>query len=175
MNPLAVKFGLPLSLYTYDESLRNKINSALYVASASGTITAPGELTFEYSDGDVTVRKTFRFDDTYVISMETAVTAERQAGTGFSHVAGGLRRPEHRPVVRLGAHRLHGRRQGRAPGRQEDQRRQHPARTLSMGRHRRTSTSRPSSCPTIPTQAAMVTFRNSIRFRKIRRSPIRTT
>ncbi len=35
VNPLAVKFGLPLSLYTYDENLRNQINSALYVGSAS--------------------------------------------------------------------------------------------------------------------------------------------
>ena len=31
------------------------------------TIAVPGELTFEYSDGSVTVRKTFRFDDTYVV------------------------------------------------------------------------------------------------------------
>ena len=56
-----MKFGLPLSLYTYDENLRDQINSALYVGSASGTITAPGELTFEYSQGDITVRKTFQF------------------------------------------------------------------------------------------------------------------
>ena len=38
VNPLGVKFGLPLSLYTYDENLRNQLNSALYVASASGQI-----------------------------------------------------------------------------------------------------------------------------------------
>jgi len=74
VNPLAVKFGLPLSLYPYDENLRNQINSALYVGSASGTITAPGELTYEYAQGDITVRKTFQFADTYVISMETVVT-----------------------------------------------------------------------------------------------------
>ena len=74
VNPLAVKFGLPLSLYPYDENLRNQINSALYVGSASGTITAPGELTYEYAQGDITVRKTFQFADTYVISIETVVT-----------------------------------------------------------------------------------------------------
>ena len=34
VNLQAEKFGLPLSLYTYDENLRNQINSALYVASA---------------------------------------------------------------------------------------------------------------------------------------------
>ena len=74
VNKNAAKFGLPLSLYTYDENLRNQINSALYVASATGTITAPGELTFEYANGDITVRKTFQFGDTYVISIETSVT-----------------------------------------------------------------------------------------------------
>ncbi len=42
VNKNTAKFGLPLSLYTYDEKLRNQINSALYVASASGNITAPG-------------------------------------------------------------------------------------------------------------------------------------
>ena len=29
----AQKFGYPLSLWTYDETLRNNLNSALYVAS----------------------------------------------------------------------------------------------------------------------------------------------
>ncbi|MGB8768148.1 MAG: membrane protein insertase YidC [Candidatus Korobacteraceae bacterium] len=74
VNPLAVKFGLPLSLYTYDENLRNQINSALYVSSAPGTITAPGELTYEYAQGDLTVRKTFQFAHSYVVSIETEVT-----------------------------------------------------------------------------------------------------
>ncbi len=73
----AAKFGLPLSLYTYDENLRNQINSALYVPSASGSLAAPGELNYEYAAGDVTVRKSFVFGDTYVISIETTVT---QAG-----------------------------------------------------------------------------------------------
>jgi len=74
VNPLAVKFGLPLSLYTYDETLRNQINSALYISSGSGSITVPGGLTYEYAQGDVTVRKSFQFGDTYVISVETVVT-----------------------------------------------------------------------------------------------------
>jgi YidC/Oxa1 family membrane protein insertase len=73
VNPLGVKFGLPLSLYTYDENLRNQLNSALYVASAGGSITAPGSLTYEYAQGVTTVRKTFQFADTYVISVETEV------------------------------------------------------------------------------------------------------
>jgi YidC/Oxa1 family membrane protein insertase len=70
----ASKFGLPLSLYTYDENLKNQINSALYVASPSGNFDAPGELTYEYASGDVTVHKTFQFADTYVVSVETSVT-----------------------------------------------------------------------------------------------------
>jgi YidC/Oxa1 family membrane protein insertase len=74
VNKDAEKFGLPLSLYAYDENLRNQINSALYVASPSGNVTAPGKLTFEYADGNVTVRKTFEFDDSYVVSSETEVS-----------------------------------------------------------------------------------------------------
>ena len=68
VNPASTKFGLPLALYAYDEALRTKINSALYVATPTGNLSAPSELTFEYSDGAVNVRKTLRFDATYVVS-----------------------------------------------------------------------------------------------------------
>jgi YidC/Oxa1 family membrane protein insertase len=78
VNSKASKFGYPLSLFTYDENLRNQINSALYVASASGDIAAPGELNFEYASGDTAVRKSFVFGDTYVISIETSVTRNGQ-------------------------------------------------------------------------------------------------
>ena len=74
VNPASANFGLPLGLYTYDEALRNKINSALYVATPTGNVSVPGELTFEYSDGAVSVRKTFRFDTSYVVWMETVAT-----------------------------------------------------------------------------------------------------
>ena len=63
-----------MSLWTYDESLRNKLNSALYVPSKSGLISAPSELSFEFSDPDVSVRKTFRFGPGYVLKAETTVT-----------------------------------------------------------------------------------------------------
>jgi YidC/Oxa1 family membrane protein insertase len=69
----AEKYGYPLSLFTYDETLRDKLNSALYVNSAPGTLKAPSDLVFEYSDPEVTVRKAFRFDTTYVIQVETSV------------------------------------------------------------------------------------------------------
>ena len=71
-NTAAPIFGYPLSLWTYDESQRNKLNSALYLASASGTLHAPATLTFEYADQDFTVRKSFRFDDSYVVNVETS-------------------------------------------------------------------------------------------------------
>jgi YidC/Oxa1 family membrane protein insertase len=55
----------------------------LYVPSATGTVTAPGELTFEFSSGDTTVRKTFEFGDTYVVSLETAVTQNGKVVPAF--------------------------------------------------------------------------------------------
>ena len=45
VNPAAAeKYGYPLSLWTYDESLRNRLSSALYVASREGKQTAPMKL-----------------------------------------------------------------------------------------------------------------------------------
>src|SRR5229473_1188379 len=96
VNPAAAqKFGYPLSLWTYDEAVRNSLSSALYVASEIGpanneevakitvtsaagelagqTLKAPASITFEYSDQDLVVHKTFRFDHTYVLSVETSV------------------------------------------------------------------------------------------------------
>ncbi len=73
----AQKYGYPLSLWTYpsyDESLRNKINSALYVSSQEGHLAAPAEITFDYADQDIVVHKTFRFDTTYVLGVQTSVT-----------------------------------------------------------------------------------------------------
>ena len=69
----AQRFGYPLSLYTYDDALTQQLSSALYVASASGTISAPATLTFKYSQGNLSVTKTFTFGDTYVIHADTEV------------------------------------------------------------------------------------------------------
>jgi YidC/Oxa1 family membrane protein insertase len=70
----AAKFGYPLSLFTYDQNLRNRLTNALYVSSATGTISAPGSLSFDYSSGGLSVHKTFRFDSTYVVRAEVSVT-----------------------------------------------------------------------------------------------------
>ena len=75
-------YGYPLSLWTYDETLRKKLSSVLYVASSdaggpvSQTLQAPATVTFEYSDQDIAVRKTFRFGHSYVIDVETSVTSK---------------------------------------------------------------------------------------------------
>jgi YidC/Oxa1 family membrane protein insertase len=82
-NPAAEKFGYPLSLWTYDETQRNKLNSVLYVSSSSGTLTAPTEVTFEYADQDLEVRKTFGFYDTYVVHVEIAVSSKGNQVTAF--------------------------------------------------------------------------------------------
>ena len=83
------QFGYPLSLWTYDEGLRKKLNEGLYIVSSTGgdrdqlrapnaKSASPGspsahDLVFEFSDGATTVRKSFRFDDSYVIKVETSV------------------------------------------------------------------------------------------------------
>ncbi|MFI5110527.1 MAG: membrane protein insertase YidC, partial [Terriglobales bacterium] len=74
VNPqAAAKYGYPLSLFSYDEGLRKKLNDALYVASATGEQHAPASITFEYSDGGTIVRKSFSFDHSYVVKAETSV------------------------------------------------------------------------------------------------------
>jgi YidC/Oxa1 family membrane protein insertase len=69
----SARYGLPLSLWAYDEGVRNKLNSALYVNSKSGTQKAPADITFEYADADLSVLKKFSFDHSYVVHVETAV------------------------------------------------------------------------------------------------------
>ncbi|MGA9473627.1 MAG: membrane protein insertase YidC [Terriglobales bacterium] len=82
----ADRFGYPLSLWTYagnlDEGLRSKINSALYVVASTGS-SAPADITFEYSDGDLAVHKSFHFDHSYVISAQTSVQAKGSNVTAF--------------------------------------------------------------------------------------------
>jgi YidC/Oxa1 family membrane protein insertase len=70
----APKFGYPLSLFAYDAGLRGKLTAGLYVPSATGTLTAPGTLSFDYSSGGLVVHKTFAFDSSYVIHASVTVT-----------------------------------------------------------------------------------------------------
>ncbi len=88
----ASKYGYPLSLWTYDQELRKKLSEALYVAAClPNTLktaqlqtsdqpavqcnpAAPAQVTFEYADAETRVRKSFRFDHSYVVEVETETT-----------------------------------------------------------------------------------------------------
>ena len=75
VNPAAApQFGYPLSLWTYDPDLRGKLSSVLYTSSVEGQQSTPATVTFEYADQDLSVRKTFGFDNSYVVKVETSVT-----------------------------------------------------------------------------------------------------
>ena len=109
-NAASEKSGYPLTLWIYDEGLRNQVNSALYVASSqfsvlssqkpdspatrtsssgteggrAGASVAPQEIKFVYSDGDVSVEKSFTFDrDSYVVGVKTAVYRKGALVTAF--------------------------------------------------------------------------------------------
>jgi YidC/Oxa1 family membrane protein insertase len=102
----AEKYGYPLTLWTYDETLRNKVNSALYVPSqtailmghevvkvsgaakglelANNTLAAPAEINFEYADGDLSVQKSYKFDrDSYVVGVRISVEVKGAQVTAF--------------------------------------------------------------------------------------------
>jgi len=91
VNPAAVaETGYPLSFFAYDRDLEKKLNSALYVASATGPQTLPFSLTFEYSDGDLQASKKFTFDESYVISVDTDVTYKGQKVQAYPQWPGGF-------------------------------------------------------------------------------------
>jgi YidC/Oxa1 family membrane protein insertase len=103
----AQKYGHPLSLWTYDETLRNKLSSALYLASSDGRLTAPAQIRFEYADQDVVVRKTFDFDHTYVLKVETSVLykgAEILAAPAWPAGFGDERTPASYAAARIDYH-----------------------------------------------------------------------
>lgn len=87
VHPIAApQYGYPLSLHTYDEGLRKKLNESLYLPSGSresaGEIQSPQSIRFEFSDSDTTVVKEFSFrPHSYEIDVETSAT---QRGTGLA-------------------------------------------------------------------------------------------
>jgi len=74
----AARFGLPLSLYTYDSTLTNQLNTALYQPSTIGQVLAPSSVDFHYSAGGLEVVKTFSFDTSYVVSAHVTVKRNGQ-------------------------------------------------------------------------------------------------
>ncbi len=66
--------GWPFSLALEDAQAETAANTALYqVAPGAGQLTAPAELRFEWSNGQLEVTKTLKFDHSYVVRIETAV------------------------------------------------------------------------------------------------------
>jgi len=72
-QPAAAQFGFPLELWSGDDALRETLNSALYVPNATGNVSSAKDLSFEYADGDLVVRKEFHFDNTYVVGVKSSV------------------------------------------------------------------------------------------------------
>jgi YidC/Oxa1 family membrane protein insertase len=90
VNPtVAGQLGNPLSFFAYDKDLEKKLNESLYVGGAASGSTS-GALTYEFSDGDVTVRKTFRPDKDNILSVETEVLRNGERVAAFPKWASGL-------------------------------------------------------------------------------------
>ena len=87
---VAAQLGYPLSFFTYDKDLEKKLNEALYIGGALSSSTSG--LTYEYSDGDVTVRKTFRpdADKENLLGVETEVLRNGQRVQAFPQWPSGL-------------------------------------------------------------------------------------
>ncbi|MGH9405776.1 MAG: membrane protein insertase YidC [Terriglobia bacterium] len=67
-------FGYPLSVTLPDAALAAKLNSAIYVATPNaGNISAPGGITFTYSDGKTEVTKQFTFESGYEVKAKVSV------------------------------------------------------------------------------------------------------
>src|SRR5579859_2919705 len=86
VNPtVAPQLGYPFSLLTYDQSLKS-INDGLYVATSQ----SDNAITFEYSDGDVLVRKSFRAEKDHILDLEVEVTRDGQRVPAFPQWPSGL-------------------------------------------------------------------------------------
>lgn len=67
----------PLMLALADSQQETSANSALYqMTPAAGTVQAPAEVEFAWSDGHLAVSKRLKFAVDYVVSIETSVTLD---------------------------------------------------------------------------------------------------
>jgi YidC/Oxa1 family membrane protein insertase len=76
----SARFGLPLSLFTYEPALTAQLHQGLYQATvqgsqptATGLVLAPTTISFRYAANGLDVVKTLHFDTSYVVSIETSV------------------------------------------------------------------------------------------------------
>ena len=83
--------GYPLRLSLESADLTQRANRGVYVAAPSlSKLRAPTELTFEFSDGAVQVKKVLSFDSSYVIGLDTQVFDGRLQLAHEIHWSGGL-------------------------------------------------------------------------------------
>jgi YidC/Oxa1 family membrane protein insertase len=67
----------PLSLILPDAASEDKSATALYrMTPSESTVTAPAEVSFEWSDGHLAVRKNLKFGTDYVVDMGVTVTLD---------------------------------------------------------------------------------------------------
>ncbi len=67
--------GWPFSVVMDDPQLEKAANGALYKISGDSTsLTAPADLKFAWSDGHLEITKTFHFEHSYVVNVETTAT-----------------------------------------------------------------------------------------------------
>ncbi len=154
----AARFGLPLSLFTYDNELTDQLNTALYQPSTTGQVLAPNSVTFHYAAGGLDVVKTFSFDTSYVVGARRQGKAQRDAGACAGCVARRAWRHGRVPCRRRHAHHLLGayrfavrlvdRRQAGYRGVEQGERqRDHSISPTSMRRIMRSLFRCRSSCP----------------------------
>lgn len=79
--------GWPFALVVDDEAVQKAVNTGLFVSSVSGgALRAPADAEFSWSDGKIEVTKTFHFDHSYVVQVETSVKVNGvpvKAGLGW--------------------------------------------------------------------------------------------
>ena len=65
--------GWPMAVVLNDPDLEAAANNGLYqVSSPAANLTAPGDVEFSWSDGHLEVTKSFHFDRSYVVRVETS-------------------------------------------------------------------------------------------------------
>lgn len=66
--------GWPFALVFDDEQLENAANGGLYqISTPAGTLHAPADAEFNWSDGHIEITKRFHFDHSYVVRVECTV------------------------------------------------------------------------------------------------------
>lgn len=69
------QLGYPMSLVLQDSALAAQLNRAIYVTQPGASdVTAPGEVTFTYSNGKIQVKKEFVFGPKYEVKVRVSVS-----------------------------------------------------------------------------------------------------